>query len=279
VKETYNTCALALSEAARGAGVKVVLAGQGADEIFAGYMGYRFDSLELRSSDPYDLDSILEEELRERLWGDPSIFYEKDLYAHRHERSALYATPEIFREIDCTRAPLVNQERLRGRHPVHQRSYLDFKLRLSEHLLSEHGDRMAMANSVEGRYPFLDREVVDFARCIPPDLKLHGLTEKYVIRKMAADLLPSRIVEREKFGFRAPSSPFLLQQGHELVKDMLSYDRIRRQGYFNPDVVEKLKKRYSQKNFELNAHIQTDYLMVVLTFGLLLDLFALPDCS
>lgn len=279
VKETFNTCALALSEAVRETAVKVVLAGQGADEIFAGYMGYRFDSLGLRASDPYNLDSVLEDELREELWGDPSIFYEKDFHAYREERSALYAAPEIFEEIDCTRAPLVDKERLRGRHPVHQRSYLDFKLRLSEHLLSEHGDRMVMASSVEGRYPFLDREVVDFARCIPPDLKLNGLTEKYVIKKMAADLLPSRIVEREKFGFRAPASPLLLQQGHEWVQDMLSYDRIRRQGYLNPDVVERLKQRYSQRGFELNAHTETDYLMVVLTFGLFLDLFALPSLN
>jgi asparagine synthase (glutamine-hydrolysing) len=277
VKETFNTCALALSESVRGTGVKVVLAGQGADEIFAGYMGYRFDSLGLRANEPYDLDSLLEDELREQLWGDPSIFYEKELYAYREERGALYATPEIFEAIDCTNAPLVDKESLRGRHPVHQRSYLDFKLRLSEHLLSEHGDRMVMANSIEGRYPFLDRQVVDFARSIPPDLKLNGFTEKYVIKKMAADLLPSRIIEREKFGFRAPSSPLLLQQGHDWVRDMLSYDRIRRQGYFNPDVVERLKQRYSQRDFELNAHTETDYLMVVLTFGLFLDLFALPS--
>jgi asparagine synthase (glutamine-hydrolysing) len=279
VKETFNTCALALSESVRGTGVKVVLAGQGADEIFAGYMGYRFDGLGLRGGDSYDLDSLLEDELREELWGDRSIFYEKDFYAYREERGALYANPEVFEEIDCTRAPLVDKERLRGRHPVHQRSYLDFKLRLSEHLLSEHGDRMVMANSVEGRYPFLDREVVDFARCIPPDLKLNGFTEKYVIKKMAAGLVPSRIVEREKFGFRAPSSPFLLQQGRPWIQDMLSYDRIRRQGYFDPDVVERLKQRYSQRSFELNAHTETDYLMVVLTFGLFLDLFALPSLN
>lgn len=279
VKETFNTCALALSESVRGTGVKVVLAGQGADEIFAGYMGYRFDSLGLRSNDQYDLDSLLEDELREQLWGDPSIFYEKDFYAYREERGALYADPEMFEQIDCTNAPVVDKERLRGRHPVHQRSYLDFKLRLSEHLLSEHGDRMVMANSIEGRYPFLDVNVVDFARVIPPDLKLNGFTEKYVIKKMAADLLPSRIVEREKFGFRAPSSPLLLQEGHEWVRDMLSYDRIRRQGYFNPDVIERLKKRYSQKDFTLNAHTETDYLMVALTFGLFLDLFALPSLN
>ncbi|HYO14085.1 MAG TPA: asparagine synthase (glutamine-hydrolyzing) [Thermoanaerobaculia bacterium] len=281
VKETYNTCALALSESVRGTGVKVVLAGQGADEIFAGYMGYRFDHLGLRSGDGYDLDSLLEDELREQLWGDPSIFYEKDFYAYRELRSALYA-PEIagrFEDIDCTAAPLVNPERLRGRHPVHQRSYLDFKLRLSEHLLSEHGDRMVMASSVEGRYPFLDLGVVDFARTMPPHLKLNDLTEKYVIKKVAADLVPRRIVEREKFGFRAPSSPYLLQQGVEWVHDLLSYDRIRRQGYFDPDVVERLKRQYSKKDFALNAHTETDFLMVVLTFGLFLDLFALPSLN
>ena len=84
-------------------------------------------------------------------------------------------------------------------------------MRLADHLLSDHGDRMALANSIEARYPFLDIDLVRFATQIPPNLKLRGLTEKYIIKSIAKNKVPEDIVQREKFGFRAPGSPYLLQ--------------------------------------------------------------------
>jgi asparagine synthase (glutamine-hydrolysing) len=278
VKESFNTCSMALSAAARAAGITVVLAGEGADELFAGYMGYRFDRLGLRDSEPHDLETALEGELREKLWGDKDLFYEVDQYPLREVKAALYspAVGELFEEFDCLNFAPVKKARLRGRHFIHQRSYLDFKLRLSDHLLSEHGDRMALANSVEGRYPFLDVNLVEFATRIPPDLKLNGFTEKYILKRVAEKSVPPEIVRREKFGFRAPGSPYLLQQGVEWVNDLLSYERVRRQGYFNPEAVERLKARYSRPGFKLNPHLESDLLMIVLTFNLLLDLFDLP---
>jgi asparagine synthase (glutamine-hydrolysing) len=278
VKESFNTCALALSEAARQAGVPVVLAGQGADELFAGYMGYRFDQAGFRAARENDLDAILEGEIRERLWGHQDLFYEMEYLPLREIKMALYAEDlrASLPEFECTNFPLVDGERLRGRHFVHQRSYLDFKLRLSEHLLSEHGDRMVLASSVEGRYPFLDPDVVELATRIPPGLKVNRLIEKYVVKKVAQGLIPQEIVDREKFGFRAPGTPYLLQQRVEWIEDLLSYDRIKAQGYFDPGVVERLKKDYSRPGFTLNAHLQTDLLMIVLTFGILIDQFKLP---
>lgn len=281
VKETFNTCSLALSEAAKETGVSVVLAGEGADELFAGYVGYRFDQLGLRNARPYDLETILEDELREKLWGDKDLFYETDQYALREVKTALYSSEvnESFDEFECLSFELVNKARLRERHFIHQRSYLDFKLRLSDHLLSEHGDRMALANSVEGRYPFLDINLIEFCREIPPDLKLNHFSEKYILKKTAEGLVPQEIINREKFGFRAPGSPYLLQQGIEWINDLLSYERIKRQGYFNPDVVERLKARYSQDGFKLHPHLDSDLLMIVITFGMLLDLFKLPNLN
>jgi asparagine synthase (glutamine-hydrolysing) len=133
-----------------------------------------------------------------------------------------------------------------------------------------------LAHSVEGRYPFLDPDVVDFAVQMPPRLKLNDLVEKYVVKKVAEGLVPPEVIHREKFGFRAPSTPYLLRQRVEWVEDLLSHERIRAQGYFNPDVVEKLKTQYRQPSFQLNAHLQTDLLMIVLTFGILLERFHLP---
>ncbi len=275
VKETYNTCALALSEAARQAGVPVVLAGQGADELFGGYPGYRFDEQGLRPAHDYDLDSVMEDEIRERLWGIPDLFYEREFLPLRDVKRVLYA-PELAANLarfESTNFPLVNAERLRRRHPLHQRSYLDVKLRLSEHLLCEHGDRMTLARSVEGRYPFLDPGVVDLARRIPPELKVRQSVEKYILKQAAVGLLPPEVVTREKFGFRAPGTPYLLQQKGEWIEDMLSYGRIKAQGYFNPDTVETLKERYRRPGFALNPHLEIDYLLIVLTFGLLVDRF------
>lgn len=281
VKETFNTCSLALSEAAKRAGISVVLGGEGADELFAGYMGYRFDRSNIRNVKSYDLETILEDELREQLWGDRDIFYEVDQYALRETKEALYShgLNELFADFDCVNFKLINKEMLKGRHPIHQRSYLDFKLRLSDHLLSEHGDRMVMANAVEGRYPFLDIDLVRFAREIPPDLKLNGYTEKYILKRVAEDLVPPQIIQREKFGFRAPGSPYLLRQKIGWIDDLLAYERIKREGYFNPDVIESLKAQYSEPGFKLNPHLESDLLLIVITFGIFLELFKLPNLN
>jgi asparagine synthase (glutamine-hydrolysing) len=281
VRESYNTCSLALSAAAQNAGVKVVLSGEGADELFAGYVGYRFDSFRDGESKSYDLETALEDELRERLWGDKDFFYEKDHLALREVKQTLYSARvnESYREFDCLNHSLINKERLRGRHPVHQRSYLDFKLRLSDHLISDHGDRMTLANSVEGRYPFLDIDLVEFSTRLPPDLKLHNYIEKYILKRVAEDLLPREIVKREKFGFHAPGSPYLLRQGIEWINDMVSHERIKRQGYFNPDGIDRVRAKYMQDGFKLNLPFEDDLLIVVLTFGIFLDTFNLPNLN
>lgn len=281
VKETYNTCSIALSEAAKSHGDTVILTGEGADELFGGYVGYRFDPFRASAAKPGSLEAALEEELREALWGDKTLLYEKDYYEFRETKAALYsdAVNERFHRVDCLGQELVSKERLRGRAPLHQRSYLDFKLRLSDHLLSDHGDRMALANSVEARYPFLDIELVEFARLMPPDLKLRGYMEKYALKKVAEGLIPQEIIAREKFGFHAPGSPYLLQQKVEWISDLLSYERIKRQGYFNPDVVESLKLKYSQEGFKLALPFEDDYLIVLLSFNILLDVFNLPNLN
>ncbi|MFD6909046.1 asparagine synthase (glutamine-hydrolyzing) [Streptomyces sp. NPDC060077] len=281
VKETYNTCSLSLSRAVRDSGTRVVLTGEGADELFGGYLGYRFDQAGHRDAHGGGLEGQLEREVRRTLWGDPEVFYERDHHAWRESKLDLYAPDlvDAFADFDALRHPAADGTMLRGRHPLHQRSYLDFKLRLTDHLLTDHGDRMALANSVEARYPFLDIDVVRFATRIPVRLKVHAGTEKYVLKQAARGLVPDPIIQREKFGFRAQGSPGLLRQNPEWVGDMLAHDRIKRQGYFNPDVTELLKKQYTEPGFEVHPHLGDDLLLVVLTFGVLLDSFGLPDHS
>jgi asparagine synthase (glutamine-hydrolysing) len=130
-----------------------------------------------------------------------------------------------------------------------------------------------MANSVEVRYPFLDKDLVEFSTKLPPELKLQDLTEKYILKRLASRFVPKQVFQREKFHFIAPGSPYLLQKNIGYVNDILSYDLIKRQGYFDPDQIESLKKMYSQKGFTINAPFETDLLIIVITFGILLDTF------
>jgi asparagine synthase (glutamine-hydrolysing) len=281
LKETYNTASLALSESVRACGLKAILTGEGADELFAGYVGYRFDQFRHKNNKKdqgYDLEAMLEKELRLKVWGDENILYEKDLYEYRETKALLYSPQvnELFHEFDCLNYDLVSKEKLQDRHFIHQRSYLDFKLRLSDHLVADHGDRMAMANSVEARYPFLDVDVVEFAKEIPPDIKLKGFVEKYILKEVAKSLVPLKIINREKFAFHAPGSSYLLKQNIEWINELLSFDLIKRQGYFNPVTIERLKKQYREEGFRLNLPFESDLLIVVLTFGIFLQAFNMP---
>ena len=281
LKESYNTCSLALSEAVNKKGIKVILSGEGADEFFGGYIGYRFDKQRAGGNGVKDLEEQFEDEYRNRLWGDSDFFYEKNYYEFSGLKSDLYAAQlrGKFKNFDATKNLLFNKERIRNRHILHKRSYVDLKLRLSDHLIADHCDRVTNANSVEGRFPFLDINLVEFIKTIPPDIKLNGLVEKYILKKVAAKYIPESIINRQKFGFIAPGSPSLLTQNVEWINDLLSYDRIKKQGYFDPDVVESLKKQYSTKGFRLNLPYDSDFLIVILTFNIFLELFDMPDMS
>lgn len=281
LKESYNTCSLALSNIVKNGGIKVILTGEGADELFAGYVGYRFD--EIRASDhrfvPASEDEMAEASERKKLWGDQSFFYEKNYYALRETKLALYSDEvrRNFSHFNSVSANIVDRSKLYGRHPIHKRSYIDFKLRLSDHLLADHGDRVAYRNSIEARYPFLDINVIEFARTVPPNLKLNGLVEKYLIKQVAKRYIPDEISHREKFHFVAPGSPSLLARQVEWVEDMLSHETIRKQGYFDPETVESIKRMYRRQGFSLNLPFDTDLLIILLTFGLFLEAFDMPN--
>jgi asparagine synthase (glutamine-hydrolysing) len=280
LKESYDTCSLALSEMVRNQGMKVILTGEGSDELFGGYVGYRFDMLHRDGADELDdVETQIEKEIRRRLWGDSRFLYERNFFEFRETREAIYSTAlgSMLDDFCAEGRPLVDVSKMNGRHPLHKRSYVDFKLRLSDHLLSDHGDRVSLANSVEARYPFLDKEVIEFARTLPVEFLLKDAAEKYIVRKTAGRYLPGAVVNRQKFGFVAPGSPYLLKQDVQWVKDLLSYDKIRREGYFNPDTIERLKKTYLDDRFTVNQTFDNDLLMTVITFEIFLDLFDMPD--
>jgi asparagine synthase (glutamine-hydrolysing) len=99
-----------------------------------------------------------------------------------------------------------------------------------------------MAHSVEGRYPFLDYRVVEFCNRLPSDLKQRGLTEKWLLRRLAARLIPSEIWQRTKRPYRAPIQRTFFRgvSGMDYVSELLSPQNLRETGYFKPEAVEKL---------------------------------------
>lgn len=278
VKESYSAATLALSRAAQRQGVKVILSGEGADELFAGYTSYRFDAFRGQNG----MASTVAPEvgaLRWRLWGDSGFCYDIEPYSLRSVKQSLFSDQlnALYSEFDFSNFGIIQAEKLEGLHILHKRSYLDLKLRLADHLLADPGDRMLLAHSVEGRYPYLDIDVLKLVTEMPPDLKLHRFQEKYILRKVGEKYLPPAIVEREKFPFAGPGSPQLIRMNLEWVNDLLSPETIARQGYFNPNEVGRLRERYSDPTFVLSIPHELDALMVVLTFGIFLNLFEMPN--
>ncbi len=143
---------------------------------------------------------------------------------------------------------------------------------MSKYLLSSQGDRMAMANSIEGRYPFLDHRVIEFCMKLHPDLKLNGLNEKYLLKKMMKGRLPESILNRSKQAYRAPiRSTFFSEEMPLYLKEMLSEEKITDFGIFNPKFVNQLKKK-----MELNkqvSEIDNMAITAILSTQILHDLF------
>jgi asparagine synthase (glutamine-hydrolysing) len=117
--------------------------------------------------------------------------------------------------------------------------YLDLKLYLQESILVK-VDRASMACSLEVRAPFLDYELVEFVMGLPAELKLKGFTSKYVLKKAMKNLLPKEVIQRKKKGFGVPIAKWVKGPLRELFEELLSPERIRREGFLNPEYVTTL---------------------------------------
>jgi asparagine synthase (glutamine-hydrolysing) len=126
-----------------------------------------------------------------------------------------------------------------ARLPLNRILYDDMKLYLEGNVLFK-VDRASMAASLEVRVPFLNRAVVEFAMTLPLELKLRRLTGKYLLKRAMADRLPREIVRRRKHGFAMPVAYWLTAELHELTRDLLAPDRLQRQGLFDPAFVNGL---------------------------------------
>lgn len=272
VKESYDVAAYLLSGLVSQSPAKAVLTGQGSDEFFCGYSGYMVDLFRNMQKGKMRPEEC---EVNERLWGDPYFRYERNHPEIRKIHTQIYSA-DVRSEIDRFSAfaeSPINVERVRGLSTQKRRSYIDYKLRLSDHLLGEHGDRMFFSHSVEGRHPFLDAELIDFVTTIPDKYKLKGVDEKYILKKAGEGIVPDEILKRRKFPFQAPGMSAMIKKPAGV--DFLSDELLKKYGIFDVAYVNELKKVYSQEDFRLMGAYEIDYLLIVMTVTMLCERYSL----
>lgn len=272
VKESYDAAAYLLSGLVMQSPAKAVLTGQGSDELFCGYVGYMVDLFREMQKDGMSAE---EREVNERLWGDPFFRYERNHPEIRkiHEQVYSDAVRGSIRQFSAFEESPINVERVRGLSSRKRRSYIDCKLRLGDHLLGEHGDRMFFSHSVEGRHPFLDKELISFVVNIPDKYKLHGVNEKYIVKKAGEGIVPDAILKRKKFPFQAPGMSSMLTAAKDIP--YLDAALIQKYGIFDVGYVEQMKKMYAREDFKLMGAYEIDYLLIVMTVMMLCEKYSL----
>lgn len=238
-----DACLLLLAQKVRARGFKAVLTGEGADENFAGYpwvslLHGRAGAL-VRAGAAVLGAAIGGGRARLDASGPLSTTAAGRLYAlFSRVRAFLYA--DSFFERLGSYSPADDHawspERVRSWHPLNQSLYADFECVLGGHLLADKGDRVAMAAGVEPRFPFLDEEVVALAASIDPALKLRHGQDKWLLRQVAARVLPAAVANRQKHMFRA--EPIIHAPGRPAWTDeLLSPESLRRTGLFEPTAI------------------------------------------
>jgi asparagine synthase (glutamine-hydrolysing) len=126
--------------------------------------------------------------------------------------------------------------------PIERTQAVEIETLLSSYLLSSQGDRVAMANSVEGRFVFLDHELIEFVSRIETNRKMVGLREKWILKEIGRGMLPARILERKKFPFRAPDMECFLttSAGRQILEEALDPAGLESFGIFDPGKVQAL---------------------------------------
>lgn len=251
----------------REAGYKVVLTGEGADEVFGGYDLFkearvrRFMARAPTSKMRAHLLDRLYPYLRhspaanrvmaQRFFSEGSEHLGQPHFAHgprwsTTQRIWRFFTPQVrdsLAGVDHLAAMAEHLPPEIGQWAaLNQDQYIEAHTLMSGYLLSSQGDRVAMAHSIEGRVPFLDHRLIEFANQLPPRYKLMGLTEKYLLKRAMKGLLPDGIRTRTKQPYRAPDCASFFEAGQpvDYVAELMSSARLADAGYFDPPAVGKL---------------------------------------
>ena len=267
----YNTLGVAkllMSRHVRDSGYKVVVTGEGSDELFGGYPAFRRD-LFLHGLD--DLPEAERDQWRNLLEQDNALFRGAMLAEQEIHDPALEArfgftpsclqpwlaagqevpgllAPDLGRDLEgyspgAAIAAELDAEKLEGRHVLDKAQYVWIKTMLEGQILTWGGDRVDMANSMEARPAFLDHHLAEFATSLPETLRIRGRREKYVLREAMKGLLPKVLYEREKFAFMAPpahTDPAKWSAMTALADRYLSPEAIADAGVLSPDGVNQV---------------------------------------
>ncbi len=260
-----------LSKKVRENNIKVVITGEGSDEMLAGYDIFKegiirefwarepnskYRPLLLQKLYPYLAQfqgrnkNMLKLFFGYQLQDTGSPFYSHILRWHNTSNIQTYFSDTFRSGLDG----YDQFEKVRKMLPpgfdkyntLNKSQWLEIMIFMSSYLLSSQGDRVAMANSVEGRYPFLDYRIMEFAAKLPPDFKMHGLDEKYILKRMMSGRLPESVLKRPKQAYRAPvANSFLSAPAKEYVMELLSEKDIKQSGIFQHSSVQKLLDKIS----------------------------------
>jgi len=278
ILRTAPTPLLMLSGLVRQHDFKVVMTGEGADEVLGGYDIFK-ETL-IRKFWAKNPDSAWRPSLLKKLYptlpltGARARFYLETFYKSglgETDRFYFSHIPRINTTVKVmdyfthdVRAALEDYDAVNAYgknlpdgfsrwHHLARAQYLEASSLLSGYLLSSQGDRVSAANSVEGRFPFLDYRIVEFAATIPPWHKILGLKEKYILKKAMLTELPREITSRVKQPYMAPdSNSFTQPDSPAYVNQALSSQALEKNSLFNPDYVAKLRDKCSRLS---HAHL------------------------
>ncbi|RPF77077.1 MAG: asparagine synthase (glutamine-hydrolyzing) [Synechococcus sp. TMED155] len=288
-RTVYNTLAVAkylMSRHVRNVDYKVVLTGEGSDELFAGYPSFRRDMF-LHAQDGISSDE--QKERQHRLNESNALVTGAMLAAEPVDDPHLSAVigftpsclqpwlacapliPELLAKEHCESlrgyepgkaiAAALDRKQLDDRHALDRAQYVWIKTMLEGQILTWGGDRVDMANSMEARPPFLDHHLAATAVQVPPELRIHGHREKHVLREAVAGLLPERLYNREKFAFMAPpahADDKKLEQLQVLIDTYLNQEALERSGLLSPLGVQQLLQRHADPRTPAAEMVQLD---------------------
>jgi asparagine synthase (glutamine-hydrolysing) len=256
VLDTSCAALLRLAQSVHEQGYKVALTGEGADEALAGYVWYKVQAASAALSGR--IGPAPERFFRRLLLGSiggasvaptPASAFggahpaQQDLYELISRAKPEFYSAGMWQRL-AGHSPYddldIPSDRIKRWHPLNQSLYVGYKVMLAGLLMIAKGDRIAMSASVETRYPFLDDDVIDFCAGIAPEYKMCGLTGKWILRQVAARILPAQIANRPKTMFRAcMSGTFLGPHRPTWVDQLLSPESLRATGYFDPAAVAR----------------------------------------
>lgn len=288
---------MGLSKLVHKHGIKVVITGEGADEAFAGYNIFKetlirqfwsrqpqskIRPLLLKKLYPY-LPNISKAStgMLKMFFGYQLEATDSPVYSHllRWKNTSNiqnHFTPELNDHLKDYHPVEQYADRIRpemeGISSLAKAQLIETNVFMSGYLLSSQGDRMAMANSVEGRYPFLDYRLLEFAASLPDEFKLKGMNEKFLLKELMRDELPQTVLNRPKQAYRAPIlDAFVGAKVPDYVNDMISAVRIKECGVFNAQSVNNLISKI--KTAQIPSEMDNMALVGILSTQLLFSQF------